>query len=444
MTVFRKAIYLCLALCVSCQSEEINKSDNSFQGIVDWAKNIGGTDEDYGFSIITTVDNNIAILGHTASTDGDITDKTQNDHDYWLTLLNTNGDVLWSKTYGGSGDDRGQKLIQTTDGGFAMAGYSMSSDGDASSNEGFHDNWLIKVDSQGNLLWEKSFGFSGHDHAYTLIETADGGLFMAGFLDVTASGGEGSTNRSSIINRHGVGEFWCHKLDAQGNVLWQRYFGGSSNDRAHSVVQSDDGGFVLTGFSESTDFDITNNKGSYDYWVIKLTPNGDLLWSKNFGGSGIDQSRSLVKADDNSYIIAGNSFSTDGDISQNLGSSDFWLVKINDFGDLVWEHSYGGSNFDYATSIKRCSEGYLVSGYSRSRNLDINVNYGDNDFWVIKIDEQGTILWQKNFGGSGLDLAYDVVEDNFQNIYIVGDTESTNYDVINFKGLKDVLLIKIK
>ncbi|NNK39531.1 MAG: hypothetical protein HKP45_02630 [Winogradskyella sp.] len=431
-------------LHLSCETSEMANNSPEFKGVVDWAKTLGGSEEDFGFSIINTIDHNLAILGHTTSTDGDIIDKTNTDHDYWLTVVNTDGDILWTKTYGGSGDDRGQKLIQTSDGGFAMAGYSMSSDGDASNNEGFHDNWLVKTDSQGNLLWEQSFGYSGHDHAYTLIETADGGFFMAGFLDVTASGGEGNTNRSVSTNRHGVGEMWCHKLDAQGNVEWQRYFGGSSNDRAYGAVQANDGGYVVTGYTESTDFDITSSKGSYDYWVIKLTANGELVWSKNLGGEGIDQSRSITKIIDGNYIIAGNTFSTNGDINTNLGSSDYWIVKINDFGEIIWEKTLGGIDFDYATSIKPCSTGYLVSGYSRSQSGDLNINYGDNDYWIIKIDEQGKLLWQKNFGGSSIDLAYDIVEDNFQHIYVVGDTESTDYDVITNKGLKDMLVIKIK
>lgn len=444
MRVFNKLSFVIIVLLFGCETNDIVINDDMFQGIVDWAKTIGGSDEDYGFSMISTFDNNIAILGHTASTDGDIIDKPNVDHDYWLTVVNPQGEILWTKTYGGSGDDRGQKLVQTSDGGFAMAGYSMSSDGDASNNEGFHDNWLIKTDAQGNLLWEKSFGYSGHDHAYTLIETLDGGFFMAGFLDVTASGGAGNTNRSSTVNRHGVGELWCHKLDTQGNVQWQRYFGGSSNDRAYSAVQSNDGGYVVAGYTESTDFDITNSKGSYDYWVIKLSSTGELVWSKSFGGSGIDQSRSIIKTQDGNYMIAGNTFSDDGDIHQNLGSSDYWIIKINDLGEIIWENTYGGADFDYATSIKPSSDGYLVTGYSRSKSYDLKVNYGDNDYWVLKINEQGRVLWQKNFGGSGVDLAYDILEDQFQNIYVVGDTESIDYDVITHRGLKDMLLIKIK
>jgi hypothetical protein len=267
---------------------------------------------------------------------------------------------------------------------------------------------------------------------------------MTGFLDVTASGGEGNNRNATSNRRHGIGEFWCHKLDASGIVQWRRYFGGSNNDRSYDVVQANDGGYVVTGFSESTDFDITNNHGSYDYWVIKLNPQGDLLWEKSFGGSEVDQSRAIVKTSDNSYIISGNSFSTDGDITSNLGSSDFWLIKINDSGDLLWSKNYGGSDFDYATSIKKASNGYVVAGYSQSSDIQSTSNYGDNDFWVLKIDEQGSLLWQKNFGGSGFDLAFDAIETLDNHIMVVGETESMNHDIIENRGLKDVLIVNVK
>jgi hypothetical protein len=445
MKSFYTYIFLFLVCFTACQSNDDNSTDGQFKGIVDWSKTIGGTNEDFGFSIVETTDGNLSILGYTKSTDGDIIDKSLPENDYWLVTIDVDGNILWNKTYGGSGDDRGQDMVQTNDGGFAMTGYSMSSDGDASNNEGFHDNWLVKTDIQGNLLWEKSYGFSGHDHAYSLIETSDNGFFMAGFLDVTASGGLGNSNRgTNNASRHGVGEFWCHKLDNQGNVQWQRFFGGSANDRAFDVLQTNDGGYLLTGYSESTDFDITDNKGTYDYWVLRLNVTGDLIWQKSFGGSGIDQARKLIKAEDNTYIVVGNSFSTDLNVTSNYGSSDYWILKINDSGDIIWKKNYGGTDFDYATSIKKSKDGYVLCGYSKSSDTHLNLNYGNNDFWVIKINEQGNLLWQKNFGGSSLDLAYDLIETQDGQIYVIGDTESNDYDITQNKGLKDLLVVKIK
>jgi hypothetical protein len=439
-----KIVFVTLILIIfSCKNDDSDINDMSFSGTIQWNKTFGGSQEDFAQSIIQTSDGNFVILGTSESIDGTITDKTIIDKDYWVIKIDKEGSVIWSKTYGGSGEDIGQKVIETSDGGLAIVGYSQSSDGDASANQGFHDNWLLKLDSHGTILWEKSYGFAGHDHAYSLIQTSDGGYFMTGFLDVTASGGEGN-NRNSSTNRHGIGEFWCHKLDATGNIQWRRYFGGTNNDRSYDVVQANDGGYVVTGFSESTDFDISNNHGSYDYWIIKLDSRGNLLWEKSFGGSEIDQSRAIVKTNDNNYVIAGNSFSNDGDIDSNLGSSDFWLIKINDLGELIWSKNYGGPDFDYATSIKKSSNGFVVSGYSQSANNQLSSNYGNNDFWVIKIDELGSLLWQKNFGGSGFDLAMDAIETFDNHIIVVGETESNDYDIVENRGLKDVLVVNIK
>lgn len=435
---------LLFLLVVSCKNDDFKESYIDSIGQVVWTKTFGGSKEDFAQSVIQISGGNFMVLGTTGSIDGTITDKNQENNDYWLMKFDTEGTVLWSKTYGGSGEDIGHKVIETSDGGFALVGYSQSSDGDASANQGLHDNWLLKLDNQGNILWEKSYGYAGHDHAYSLIQTNDGGYFMTGFLDVTASGGEGNNRNSISDRRHGIGEFWCHKLDANGNIQWQRYFGGTNNDRSYDVVQADDGGYVVTGFSESDDFDISNNHGSYDYWVIKIDTQGNLLWEKSFGGSEIDQARAITKTNDNSYIIAGNSFSTDGDIVENLGGSDFWLIKINDSGELVWSKNLGGSDFDYATSIRKAANGYVVAGYSQSLDNQVTSNYGNNDYWVIKIDEQGSLQWQKNFGGSGFDLAWDAIETMENEIIVVGETESNDFDIVENRGLKDILILKVK
>jgi len=431
---------ICLLL-FTCSTDDNSSNKFPFTGTLDWSKTFGGSQNDIAHSVIQTQDNHLVVFGYTGSSDGDIVDKTNDAYDYWLIKLDLEGNLIWSKTYGGSGEDKGEKVIETSDGGFAIVGFSKSSDGDASNNEGFHDNWILKLDGSGNILWEKSFGFAGHDHAYSVLQTNDGGFFMTGFLDVTASGGEGNSRIQNT--RHGVGEFWCHKLDANGNIQWRKFFGGSSNDRSFDAVQADDGGFVITGFSESNDFDISNNQGSYDYWVIKLDVSGNLIWEKSIGGTEIDQSRGIVKTEDNAYIIAGNSFSTDGDISSNIGSSDFFLVKLNDRGAIVWKQNYGGSDFDYATSINKIRNGFVVSGYSKSFDNQLTSNYGETDFWAITIDSDGGLIWQKNFGGSNMDLAFDSIETSEGAIIVVGETESTDNDIPDNKGLKDVLIVKI-
>lgn len=417
-----------------------------FLGEVEWIKSFGGSGMEAGQSIIQTMDGGYAILGYTNSIDGDLSGKTMAVSDYWLLKLDANGNLQWNKTYGGSKEDLGQSVIQTTDGGYALVGYAMSDDGDGSNNEGFHDNWILRLDAAGTILWEQSFGFSGHDHSYDVIQTADGGFFFAGFLDVTQSNGEGNFGKgSSSLTRHGVGEFWGTKLDADGNLEWRRYFGGTNNDRAHAVVQADDGGFVMTGFSESNDYDVSNTKGSYDFWVVKVDANGSLVWEKSFGGTGIEVSYDIAKTTDGSYAIVGHTFSTDTDISKNHGESDMWLIKIDDNGNLLWEKTYGGTEFDDAKGLDLTSDGgFVIAGNSKSTDGDATENRGENDLWFIKTDSEGNLTHQKSFGGSGLDFGFDIVQSMDGSVVLVGEVASNDFLEIAPKGMTDLVVIKIK
>lgn len=437
-------------LLISCSKDTELAKDNAdataaFFGELDWIKNFGGSGVDTARSIISTSDGGFAILGHSDSVDGDLEGKNLAISDYWLLKFDAEGNLQWNKTYGGSGEDLGQSLVQTSDGGYALTGYAQSADGDGSNNEGFHDNWIIRLDSQGTILWEQSFGFSGHDHSYDIIQTADGGLFFVGFLDITAARGDGFAEKGNSLTRHGVGEFWGTKLDSEGNIQWRKYFGGTNNDRAYGVVQSDDGGFVLAGFSESADFDIKNSQGSYDFWVVKIDSTGELIWENSFGGTGIDRANSIVKTPDGSYVIAGHTFSNDADVSKNNGESDFWLIKISDNGNLLWERSFGGTEFEDAESISILADGgFMIVGNSKSVDGDAIENSGENDIWIIRTDAEGRLEWQKSIGGSGLDYGFDLLENGDGSILVVGETQSQDFPNVQNNGMTDLVVIKIK
>ncbi|MEO0506316.1 MAG: hypothetical protein AAF090_09200 [Bacteroidota bacterium] len=420
-------------------SAEINYS-------LDWVQTFGGSGEETAQSVIPTNDGGFAVLGYTNSIDGDLTGKSLPVNDYWLLKFSALGDLQWSKTYGGSKDDRGQSVIQTTDGGYAVVGYAMSDDGDGSLNQGFHDNWILRLDANGDILWEKSFGFSGHDHAYDIVQTSDGGLFFSGFLDVTSSGGEGNSRKKiTSYAQHGVGEFWGIKLDADGNLLWRRYFGGTNNDRSFGAVEANDGGLVMIGASESDDFDISNPNGSYDVWVVKISAKGDLIWEKSFGGTGIDRAYDVVKTDEGAYVIVGETFSTDGDIFKNNGESDAWLIKVSDKGDLLWERTFGGSDFDAARGLATTSDGgFVIAGNSKSVEGDLAENSGENDIWLIKTDTNGNFQDQMVMGGEGLDFGFDILQDDLGNLILVGESASSSMRNITSKGMTDLVVFGLK
>jgi len=441
--------FFTLILMTACSSDDSGNNQDGNQDLKDfgsiaWIQSFGGSGDDTPRSAIPTSDGGFAVFGFTNSIDGDLADKSLAVNDYWLLKFDAEGSLQWNKTYGGSKDDRGQQVIQTSDGGYAITGYAMSDDGDGSNNEGFHDNWILKLDASGTILWERSFGFSGHDHSYDIIETIDGGFFFSGFLDVTSSNGEGNTDKSRTT-AHGVGEFWGTRLDADGNLMWQKYFGGTNNDRSFGVLNANDGGFILSGASESNDFDISNSKGSYDYWVVKVDKNGTMEWEKSFGGSGIDQSHDIAKTSDGAYVIIGNTFSADTQISKNNGESDIWLVKFDDKGDMLMEQNYGGPAFDAAHSITLSNDGgFIISGNSKSFGNDVTANFGENDLWIIKTDSSGKIKWQKTIGGTGLDFGYDAFETQEETLIFVGETASSDFPEIEHKGGVDLVVLKIE
>ncbi|WP_299884082.1 hypothetical protein [uncultured Lacinutrix sp.] len=429
----------------SCKSDDdtITPTNNSVTGILDFARVYGGSKNESAQAVVSTLDGGYAVLGYTQSTNGDITDKTDESFDYWLLKFDTDSELQWNKTYGGSEDDRGKDIIQTQDGGYAILGSSYSSNEDVSTNAGQEDYWLAKLDASGNISWQKSFGYSGTDSGISVIQTNDNGYLISGVLDVTASGGEGNTSRNS--SRHAGGDYWIIKLNTDGDIEWSKFFGGLFTDTPEGIVETDDNAFIIAGGSDSADTDISNNKGSYDFWVIKISNTGSLIWEKSFGGSEIDEARGIVKSGDGNYIIAGDTRSSDTDISNNNGAADLWLIKISPLGELLWEKTIGGSSFDVARAIVKTQDnGFLLSGSSRSSDGDLTINQGQNDAWVLKVDSNGILEWQKTVGGSNIDFAYGITELNDKTVVAVGDATSNDGDLIENKGFSDLLIIKIK
>lgn len=402
----------------------------------------GGSDEDIAHAIIPTQDGGFAILGNTKSTDGDLDNKTLPVSDLLFIKFTADAIPEWHATYGGSEDDRGHSLVQLSDGGYAILGYSMSQDGDASLNKGQHDNWVIRTDAYGTVLWEKSFGFSGHDHAYNIIATHDGGLLFNGFLDVTSSGGLGTTfQKGALSARHGVGEFWVHKINLDGEIEWRQYFGGTNNDRSYDAVQTDEGDFIVVGTSESEDVDISNPHGGYDIWVIKLDPYGQLIWERSFGGIQYDSANAVILDQAQNIYVLGNTFSEDQDISSPLGHSDMWLLCLNQGGQLISEQSFGGTGFDVGRDLAFDIQRNLwLVGYSQSEDIDFSSNKGNNDVALLQLDKNLFPQQHFNLGGSGLDIAHAVLPLNDGRLLVTGTSESQNGLFLNNRGGKDIFV----
>lgn len=410
---------------------------------ISFINTFGGSKNDSAQSVVATSDGGYVVLGFTQSMDGDITDKQNESFDYWVLKFNAENQLEWQKTYGGSADDRGSEIIQTQDGGYAVIGFSFSSDGDVSENNGLQDFWLVKLDANGTMTWQKSFGYQGADSGISVIQTNDLGYLISGVLDVTASGGLGNLSRNE--NRHAGGDYWVLKLTSTGDLDWSRYFGGNFTDTPYSTVQTEDNGYIIAGSSDSDDTDISNNIGAYDFWVLRISAIGDLIWEKSYGGEQIDEARAIVASGDGNYVIAGDTRSTNNDVSSNNGAADLWLIKISPNGDLLWEKTIGGSNFDVARAlVKTQDNGFLLAGSSRSDDVDVSENKGQNDAWALKVDANGNLIWETTIGGANIDFGYGIAELNDQSVILVGDSTSSDGDILENKGFTDALIVKIQ
>ena len=399
-----------------------------------WQKCLGGSRYDVACSVQQTSDGGFIVAGYTGSNDGDVSGNHGSD-DYWVVKLNSAGNIEWQKCIGGSYTDIACFIQQTSDGGFIVAGWTDSNDGDVSGNHGGIDFWVVKLNSSGDIIWQKCLGGSGDDRVYSVQQTSDGGFIVAG---------ETESNDGDVSGNHGDLDFWVVKLNSSGDIIWQKCLGGSDDEQASSIKQTSDGGFIVAGKSYSNDGDVSGNHGYSDYWIVKLNSSGDIEWQKSFGGSGRDAASSIQQTSDGGFIVAGDTESNDGDVIGNHGWYDFWVVKLNSSGRIEWKKCLGGSRADAAYSIQQTIDGgFIVAGYNWSNDGDVSGNHGDLDFWVVKLNSSGYIVWQKCLGGSDDEQASSIKQTSDGGFIVAGNTESNDGDVSGNHGRFDFWVIKL-
>ena len=291
-----------------------------------WQKTFGGIGWDEGRSVQQTSDGGYIITGFTRS-------FGQGDADVYLVKTDSNGNDVWQKNYGGIGDDKGAVVHQTSDSGYIIAGQTDSF------GAGSSDVYLVKTDPNGNSIWQKTFGGASIDRAFSLQKTSDNGYIIAGY---TLSSGVGNY------------DVYLIKTDTNGNKKWQKTFGGNDRDVGRSVQQTSDSGYVIAGYTQSY------GMGYHDVYLIKTNPNGDMQWQKTFGGSGNDIGDFVQQTADSGYIIVGNTR------SYGAGSEDVYLIKTDPNGNTIWQQTFGGIGFDEGRSVQQTSDGgYIIAGYTQ-------------------------------------------------------------------------------
>ena len=407
------------------------------QPSIEWQKSFGGTLSDVAYSIQQTTDDGFIVAGYSNSNDGDVTAHYGNTNysDYWIMKLNNAGAIEWQKSLGGTAYERTFSIQQTTDNGYIVAGWSRSNDGDVTGNHGGSDYWIVKLNNGGDIEWQKSLGGTGDDYAHSIQQTTDNGYIVAGFS---------ASNDGDVTGNHGGYDYWIVKLNSGGDIEWQKSLGGTVADEANSVQQTIDGGYIVAGFSVSNDGDVTGNHGLDDYWIVKLNATGDIEWQKSLGGTAIDWANLIQQTTDGAYIVAGVSYSNDGDVTGNHGNDDCWIVKLNNTGDIEWQKSLGGASYDYANSVQQTADGgYIVAGVSYSNDGDVSGNHGNDDCWIVKINSTGDIEWQKSLGGAGYDEAYSIRQTTDNGYIIAGASSSNNGDVTGNHGSSDYWIVKL-
>jgi hypothetical protein len=356
-----------------------------------WNKTFGGSGNDEAWSVQQTKDGGYILAGYTTS-------YGAGSEDAWLIKTNANGIEEWNKTFGGSGDDQAYSVQQTKDGGYILAGETRSY------GAGNADAWLIKTDANGIEEWNKTFGGSGDDQAYSVQQTSDGGYILAGS---TRSFGSGSRDA------------WLIKTDANGIEQWNKTFGGSGDDQANSVQQTKDGGYILAGETRSY------GAGNADVWLIKTDANGIEEWNKTFGDSGWDASYSVQQTKDGGYILAGE---TPAYSAANLYA---WLIKTDANGIEEWNRTFGLLGHNGAHSVQQTNDGgYILAGWTDLFSI------GRPDAWLIKTGACGIEHWNKTFGFLGDNAALSVQQTKDGGYILAGRTDSFG------ASYRDALLIK--
>ena len=393
---------------------------STFSQDIIWEKSYGGKQADYLMDVQPTADYGFILAGSSLSTkSGNKTEDNNGDLDYWIWKMDEKGDLDWQKNFGGSGSDFLQSIALTKDGGFILAGNS-SSDKDFDKKEncrGIEDFWIIKLDAKGNEEWQKTIGGSGQDKLKTVKQTNDGGYII---------GGSSSSFKSDEKSENGYGntDYWIVKLDKNGVVKWQKTFGGIYNDEFKSLETCKDGGYLIGGNSNSpmSGSKTHDNIGINDYWIIKIDKDGMEQWQKSYGGDNDDQLSVVKQTIDGNFIIAGNSNSdaSDQKSKNNEKGTDFWILKIDVKGEIIWQETYNIDNVDLLSSvIENQDRSLLMSGFSQgktgqipeSSNLKkVKDDKNTNDYVAIKISENGEEIWRKIIGSSGEDLLNKTIE----------------------------------
>jgi hypothetical protein len=410
------------ALCMGAQPD------------MELGKTLGGNHYDLVNQILQTSDGGYLVVGRTESADDDVS-YNHGSQDVWIIRLDASWQIVWEKTYGGTADDNAEDVVELNDGSFVIVAYSNSNDGDVSGRHGTsYDGWIFRISQSGELLWQRMYGGSQNEWPQTIIKTPEGNVLVVGFTH---------SSNGDIPGNNGSSDGFAVTFSSSGNIVWSKVYGGASADFLRSVVPTDDGGWMLFGDIHSS---IPGSHGGLDYWLIKTDAQGNLLWQKVYGGSSYEAASAIHKTVDGAFMLFGRSASHDGDVVNDIPwhiASDLWIVRVNESGDIVWEKAIGGSNTELIyTAIKDVNGAFILGGETGSEDFATNPFYGLNDSWVMNMSPAGDVLWTKTFGGYDFDYCNALLATPDGGFIAANTTFSTTQEVIGNHGDFDIWLVK--
>lgn len=357
-----------------------------------------------------------------------------------------NSSIEWQKCMGGSEDDKGHSIIQTTDGGFISVGLTRSTDFDLIGNltSSWSDLFVVKFSSNGIVEWKKCIGGTGGEYYPSIIETYDGNYLIS--AETFSNDEDVSGNHDPNCSTTWKTDAWIVKLDNLGNIIWQKCFGGSDFDAGQALIQTYDGGFVFAGYTASYDGDLFNQnfyENTFQGWIVKIDSIGTIQWQKLIGGLGEDFLYSIQLTSDSGFIVAGVTTSHDGDVIGNYGVESAWVVKLSNTGSIQWQKCIGRGYYSKATDVKQCSDGgYIVAC---EKMVPVGTEMGYSQGYVIKLTSSGNVEWEKQLGGNRDDFLNSIQETVDGGFIVGGSTYSWDGDLQGtpYLGYLDYWIIKL-
>lgn len=406
----------------------------SSQGIV-WQRPLGGSSGDSHMSTVTTPDGNYIMASESFSTNGDVS-GAHGGTDTWITKITPDGQMLWQRALGSSGQDFFQQILPSPDGGCLVFMYPGANNGDVTGYRGLNDIWAVKLSSSGAIEWKRCFGGSSNENFVQAVQDSEGNVLVCG--NTFSTDGDFTMNHSSSA------DIFIIKLSYSGTVYWIKTFGGTDSDTFDALLVKSNGNYMVGGRSFSTNGDIPGNNGSIDLIFMEIDKNGNRLWSRNYGGTGADNFGRFLRTGETFTCLA-NVSAGGGNISTYRGGTDFWLLTIDSTGALVREKTYGGSANETSPALffLPSDSSLILAGNTLSSNGDITGYHGGRDVWMAKLNKAGVLQWSRSLGGSAGESFSTLILQTPDEATFFAHTASSDGDVTGYHGGNDIWVVKI-